>query len=676
MNLLIHNCLKLENMERFLDIIVPEYDCKEEFMKNLLHSISRQKNVDFNEIGIIIVNDKSKNKLRKGLFKNYPRLNIEYYLKDVNEGVGMTRQYGLDRSNAKYVTFVDQDDELYGNNSLSSMINYLKTTGLQYVTTNFVEEVKNDGKIVELLCSPLEGRQTLHGVFIDRHFLSENGIKFIPGFKVHDDYYLRIVMGLFENPVVVNITTYLWKYNENSQVRSKKKYAYMVETFDEYFRVLAATNDFRVKKNAMNSFSLVDNIISLFIILESNLFDYDDLREKKEKYEEELFKFICKYNKEIELSRDDIDGLYKGQYELQVKSYPDLVVFNNDLFKFIDEMSIKYTEYSYKRIEIEKVLDIIVPYYNPSQEMIDRLVNSIIGQKNFSFREICLTLVSDKSEVDIDVSSYKTKFPYLDINVYKKEQNEGQGLARQYGLDRSKAKYVTFVDQDDLLYGPIALSYVFKEMYDGTNDIIFTDFFRYDPDTNGKMLYSPSQMMCLHGVFFKRQSLIDGNYRFNDRIRLYEDTYFMQITNNTLKSCYINIPTYIWVVNNQSQTFIGNRGSQLIQKNPDDYIYANIDSIDFIYSKGKLSLDFYLYKLYEIFTVFESELFENYDVSKYEKIIYDLYNKYKDLYDSCSTEQKESTYKMAINSLSELYSATKINKEFKQFLNEMKKIKG
>ena len=122
-------------MERFLDIIIPEYDCKEEFMKRLLQSISRQINVDFNEIGIIIVNDKSKNKLRKGLFKNFPKLNIEYFIKDVNEGVGMTRQYGLDRSTAQYVTFVDQDDELYGNDSLFQVISHLKNTSIDFLVT-------------------------------------------------------------------------------------------------------------------------------------------------------------------------------------------------------------------------------------------------------------------------------------------------------------------------------------------------------------------------------------------------------------------------------------------------------------------------------------------------------------------------------------------------------------
>ena len=49
-------------MERFLDIIVPEYNCPIEYMIRLLNSVNIQKNIDFREIGVIIVNDCSKNK--------------------------------------------------------------------------------------------------------------------------------------------------------------------------------------------------------------------------------------------------------------------------------------------------------------------------------------------------------------------------------------------------------------------------------------------------------------------------------------------------------------------------------------------------------------------------------------------------------------------------------------
>ena len=66
-------------MKHFLDIIIPEYNCKINDMKALLESIKRQKFVDLKEIGVIIVNDASSNKLKKSLFRSYPQLNIEYY---------------------------------------------------------------------------------------------------------------------------------------------------------------------------------------------------------------------------------------------------------------------------------------------------------------------------------------------------------------------------------------------------------------------------------------------------------------------------------------------------------------------------------------------------------------------------------------------------------------------
>ena len=40
----------------FLDIIIPQSDETEDDIKTLLNSLNIQKNVDFSEIGIIIVN--------------------------------------------------------------------------------------------------------------------------------------------------------------------------------------------------------------------------------------------------------------------------------------------------------------------------------------------------------------------------------------------------------------------------------------------------------------------------------------------------------------------------------------------------------------------------------------------------------------------------------------------
>ena len=123
-------------MAHFLDIIIPEYNCKEEHIIRLLNSILQQLNVDFNEIGIILVNDDSPKKISESLLKSVTKVDIEYYFKEKNEGQGLTRQFGFEKSSAEYVTFVDQDDMLFGPTSLSETINVLKNEKPELLYTN------------------------------------------------------------------------------------------------------------------------------------------------------------------------------------------------------------------------------------------------------------------------------------------------------------------------------------------------------------------------------------------------------------------------------------------------------------------------------------------------------------------------------------------------------------
>ena len=400
-------------MEHFLDIIIPEYNCKEEFMKRLLNSISRQKNVNFDEIGIIIVNDKSKDKLRKGLFKNFPKLNIEYYLKDVNEGVGMTRQYGLDRSTAKYVTFVDQDDELYGNDSLGKILNYLKKNDYNYVVTQYIEEVRTkDGGIYPLLHDKLDAKEVLHGVFIKKQLLIDNSIRFIPGIKYHDDSYLRRVL-LFVSPAIfIKEITYVWKANIESIVRRERKYDYMVETFDDYFLALKNTNLYAKKRNIDVAEYTFNSILSLFCILESKDFMTPELSEKREKNEIELYDFICQNNYDIELYIDRYDDFYKEVVKVTNRSTSNCETLSD----FITRLSKKVNDKAYKIINNERVLDCIVSCEHNDIDLIKRVYTSLKNQLYVNKIEIGLIFVVsndfDTSLFDIgeDKKSYNIEF--------------------------------------------------------------------------------------------------------------------------------------------------------------------------------------------------------------------------------------------------------------------------
>jgi glycosyltransferase involved in cell wall biosynthesis len=91
-----------------LQILVPQYEETDEIVKPLLDSIAIQQNIDFNDIGVIIVNDGSDVHLSDDFLQSYP-FKVEYYLNE-HLGVSATRQAAFDKSTADNVMFCDADD--------------------------------------------------------------------------------------------------------------------------------------------------------------------------------------------------------------------------------------------------------------------------------------------------------------------------------------------------------------------------------------------------------------------------------------------------------------------------------------------------------------------------------------------------------------------------------------
>lgn len=89
-----------------VSIIVPVYNV-EKYVERCLKSLINQ---TLHEIEIIIVNDGSTDNSLL-ICKKYEKIDkrIKIYSKE-NEGLGLTRNYGIDKCRGKYIAFVDSDD--------------------------------------------------------------------------------------------------------------------------------------------------------------------------------------------------------------------------------------------------------------------------------------------------------------------------------------------------------------------------------------------------------------------------------------------------------------------------------------------------------------------------------------------------------------------------------------
>ena len=129
-------------MEQKVSIVVPVYNV-EKYLKRCVDSLIGQ---SYPNLEILLVDDGSKDS----------SLSIckEYELKDSriralhkeNEGLGLTRNYGIERATGKYITFVDSDDYLTSD-AVEAMLGKAEATDADVVIANMFykdEEMKYD----------------------------------------------------------------------------------------------------------------------------------------------------------------------------------------------------------------------------------------------------------------------------------------------------------------------------------------------------------------------------------------------------------------------------------------------------------------------------------------------------------------------------------------------------
>lgn len=93
----------------FFSVIIPLYN-KENFIENTIKSVLNQ---TFQDFEIIVVNDGSTDKSEEKLLQ-FKDLRIRYFSKE-NEGVSIARNFGIEKAQSDFITFLDADDYWYPN---------------------------------------------------------------------------------------------------------------------------------------------------------------------------------------------------------------------------------------------------------------------------------------------------------------------------------------------------------------------------------------------------------------------------------------------------------------------------------------------------------------------------------------------------------------------------------
>lgn len=203
-------------------------------------------------------------------------------------------------------------------------------------------------------------------------------------------------------------------------------------------------------------------------------------------------------------------------------------------------------------------IDVIIPCYNVSEEILARCLASIACQINA--KDLKVTIVDDASTEE-NYEAIADRFSnQLDIQVLRYETNGGPGVARQYGLDHTTNGYVTFIDADDTFNGAFAV----KTMYDAMNTggkkhaMVSSTFLQVvekpedAPDDAPEFMFMehPQDMVWVFGKMYRREFIDKLGIRFHPTSRANEDngfnTIFRLVTTPENDICFVPFPTYYW----------------------------------------------------------------------------------------------------------------------------------
>lgn len=201
-----------------LDIIMPHYDEPWEEGEKFFSMLDLQRDVDFSQIKVILVNDGLEHRLPDELFAHRP-----YQVEQIcieHGGVSAARNAGIEHSTAEWLCFCDFDDMFAETYALRSVLNVLPAPKYDILWADFYAENKvRDGKLK--IYTRGENMVFIHGKFYRRSFLLQNSLRFDTALEFNEDSAFNAIAntlvdfhrtGKIETPAPI----YIWTYRENS----------------------------------------------------------------------------------------------------------------------------------------------------------------------------------------------------------------------------------------------------------------------------------------------------------------------------------------------------------------------------------------------------------------------------------------------------------------------------
>ena len=289
-------------------------------------------------------------------------------------------------------------------------------------------------------------------------------------------------------------------------------------------------------------------------------------------------------------------------------------------------------------------LQILVPQYHETEEVIKPLLDSIALQQNVPLDDVGVIIVNDGTDTILS-EEFLGRYPFrVD---YLRRDHKGVSATRNAALDASTADYVMFCDADDMFFNMCGLYIIFREMQgDGFNVLVsvFVEETK-DPKT-GEHVYINRQMdsTFVHGKVYRRSYLTANNIRWNDRLTVHEDSYFNCLAQKMSREVkYCQQPFYLWKWRDGS---VCRHDPKYILKTYNNMLDSNTALVKELQRRGKdAEAQFYATSMiYDAYYMMNKAEWLNQENQAYrlatEKRFKDYYLEFKGLFEAIPVEVK------------------------------------
>lgn len=235
-----------------ISIIVPIYNA-EKFIRKCVDSLLNQTK---KELEFILINDGSTDSTHE-ILKTYKDKRIKYF-KNKNQGIGKTRNFGIEKATGKYIIFIDSDDYIEPT-TCEELYNKAKEEKSDIVICDFFK-VYDDGsqeeinlpsfKTTKLKDSPnilLDINLSPWNKIYSTKLIKDNNIRFAEGIKYEDVPFVAEALDRANKIAKLDkkLNYYVIHGNSETTVRDKRIFDILkiVDIIRKYFKNKTYMND-------------------------------------------------------------------------------------------------------------------------------------------------------------------------------------------------------------------------------------------------------------------------------------------------------------------------------------------------------------------------------------------------------------------------------------------------